>query len=142
LNNSPHAQGRLLLVSNRVIKTERWSENCQIEELHGLTDDEAELLFSELLEAKGVVEKVPPAKRRDIAHRLAGNPRALKTLVSGLRTDTLDDLLSASLDLLQPGDVVLNPRLLEDFERELIERALPKLDDELLKFMRWLSVHR
>jgi glycosyltransferase involved in cell wall biosynthesis/tetratricopeptide (TPR) repeat protein len=142
LNNSPHAQGRLLLVSNRVIKTERWSENCQIEELHGLTDEEAELLFSELLEAKGVAEKVSQEERRDIAHRLAGNPRALKTLVSGLRTDTLNDLLSASPDLLQPGDVVLNPRLLEEFERELIERALPKLDDELLKFMRWLSVHR
>src|SRR5215213_101805 len=142
LNNSPHAQGRLLLISNRVIKTERWSENCQIEEVQGLPDQEAEAFFTELLESKGVAEKVPPEKRREIVHRLAGNPRALKTLVNGLRTVSLEDLLSASPDLLQPGDVVLNPRLLEDFERELIERALPKLDAELVKFMRWLSVHR
>jgi glycosyltransferase involved in cell wall biosynthesis/tetratricopeptide (TPR) repeat protein len=142
LSNSPHAQGRLLLISNRVIKIERWSENCQIEEVQGLPDAEAEALFTELLESKGVAKKVPPEKRRKIAHLLAGNPRALKTLVNGLRTDSLDNLLSASHDLLQPGDVVLNPRLLEDFERELIERALPKMDAELLKFMRWLSVHR
>src|SRR5205085_2363018 len=60
LNNSPHAQGRLLLISNRFIKTERWSENCQV----------------------------------------------------------------------------------EDFEREVLERALPRLEADLLKFMRWLSVHR
>ena len=60
----------------------------------------------------------------------------------GLRTDTLDDLLSAAPDLLKPGDVVLDPGLVEDFEREVLERALPRLEADLLKFMRWLSVHR
>ena len=45
LNNSTHAQGRLLLISNRVIKTERWSENCQVEEVQGLPDQEAEALI-------------------------------------------------------------------------------------------------
>lgn len=142
LNNSPHAQGRLLLISNRVIKTERWSENCQVEELRGLPDQEAEALLSELLELTGLAEKVPQEKRREIAHRLAGNPRALKTLVNGLRTESLQDLLSASPDLLKPGDVVLAPELVEDFEREVLERALPKLEADLLRFMRWLSVHR
>src|SRR5205085_7808066 len=100
LNNSPHAQGRLLLISNRFIKTERWSENCQVEELQGLPDQEAETLFTELLESQGLDAAVPPGRRREIVHRLGGNPRALKTLVIGLRTDTLDDLLSAAPDLL------------------------------------------
>ncbi len=142
LNNSPHAQGRLLLISNRLIKTERWSENCWIEELGGLPDQDAEALFTELLESKKVAEKVPQERRREIAHRLAGNPRALKTLVGGLRTESLEDLLSAAPDLTKPGDVVLAPELVEDFEREVLERALPKLEADLLRFMRWLSVHR
>src|ERR1700674_3708013 len=77
LNNSPHALGRLLLISNRVIKTERWSENCQVEEVQGLPDQEAELLFTELLESQSLEEAVPPGRRREIVHRLGGNPRAL-----------------------------------------------------------------
>ena len=142
LNNSPKPQGRLLLISNRSIKTERWSENCRIEEVRALADTEAELLFSELLESSGLAMKVPQEQRRTIAHRLGGNPRAIGTLVYSLRTDSLSDLLSAAPDLLKPGDVVLDPHLVEEFERELLERALPKLEADLLKFMRWLSVHR
>ncbi|HKR01524.1 MAG TPA: ATP-binding protein, partial [Pyrinomonadaceae bacterium] len=110
LNNSPHAQGRLLLVSNRVIKTERWSENCQVEEVQGLPDQEAESLFTELLESQGLEAAVSPERRREVVHRLGGNPRALKTLVVGLRIDTLDDLLSAAPDLWKPGDVALDPK--------------------------------
>jgi glycosyltransferase involved in cell wall biosynthesis/tetratricopeptide (TPR) repeat protein len=142
LNNSPHSQGRLLLISNRLIKIERWSENCQVEEIKGLPDEEAEALFTDLLESKGLGEAVPLERRREIVHRLGGNPRALKTLIVGLRTEALDDLLSAAPDLLKPGDVVLDPGLVEDFEREVLERALPRLEADLLKFMRWLSVHR
>ena len=142
LNNSTLPFGRLLLISSRSIKTERWCETCEVQEIRGLPDQEAEVLFTELLESKSLGEKVPPEQRRAIAHRLSGNPRALKTLVTALRTDSLTDLLPEAPDLGKPGDVVLDPRLLEDFERELLERALPKLDANLLKFMRWLSVHR
>ncbi len=142
LNNSPHPRGRLLLVSNRLIKLERWSENCKIEEVRGLPDQEAETLFTELLESKGLEEKVPPEQRRAIVHRLSGNPRALKTLVTALRTDSLTHLLLETPELGKPGDVVFDPRLFEDFERDLLERALPTLEANLLKFMRWLSVHR
>ena len=142
LGNSPNPQGRLLLISNRFVKTERWCENCCIEEVKRLDDLDAEALFTELLESSGLSEHVPESRRREIAHRLGGNPRALKTLVACLRTDSLDNLLSAAPDLFEPGDVVLDPQLVEDFERELLERALPKMEEELLKFMRWLSVHR
>jgi glycosyltransferase involved in cell wall biosynthesis/tetratricopeptide (TPR) repeat protein len=142
LNNSRNSRGRLLLVSNRSIKPERWCENCRTEEVRGLVDLEAEALFTELLEASDLVAAVPLTRRREIAHRLGGNPRALKTLVGALRSDCLDDLLSSAPDLWKPGDVAIDPQLVEDFERELLERALPKLDAELLKFMRWLSIHR
>lgn len=142
LNNSPSPRGRLLLISNRSIKLERWCESCDIEELRGLHDKEAETFFSELLEAKGLNDKVPPKQRRPIVHRLSGNPRALKTLVYALRTESLCDLIPEAPDMKQTGDVVLDARLLAQFERELLERALPKLEVHLLKFMRWLSVHR
>ena len=142
LNNSMLPLGRLLLISNRAIGTARWCESCHVEEVRGLPDQEAEALFTELLESKGLGEKVPPDQRRAIVHRLSGNPRALKTLVYALRTDSLKDLIPDAPDLKQTGDVVLDPRLLEEFERELLERALPKLEANLLKFMRWLSVHR
>ena len=142
LNNSPNPQGRLLLVSNRSINPQRWCENCCTEEVRGLADREAEGLFNELLESSGLAAAVPLTRRREIAHRLGGNPRALRTLVGALQSDSLDDLLSAAPDLWKSGDVLIEPRLVEDFERELLERALPKLDADLLKFMRWLSVHR
>ena len=142
LNVSILPLGRLLLVSNRSIKTARWCENCHVEELRGLPDQEAEALFTEILESKGLQEKVPLERRRAICHRLSGNPRALKTLVTALRTDSLVDLLPEAPALGMVGDVVLDARLLEDFERELLERALPKMEASLVKFMRWLSVHR
>jgi glycosyltransferase involved in cell wall biosynthesis/tetratricopeptide (TPR) repeat protein len=142
LNEYPKLRGRLLLVSNRAIKVERWCANCRTEQVRGLADEEAEALLSELLMSSGLEAQVPPARRREVAHRLGGNPRALKTLVSSLRTDSLDNLLSAAPDLSNSGDVMLDQRLIEDFERQLLERALPKLDADLLKFLRWLSVHR
>ena len=143
LNNSSDVKGRLLLISNRSVRPARWCENCLIpKEIKGLPDSEAEVFFSELLDSSGYAEAVPLERRQEIARRLGGNPRALKTLVGSLRTDSLDELLSAAPDLMKTGDVVLDPRLIEDFERELIERALPKLENDLLKFMRWLSVHR
>ena len=142
LNNSPNPHGRLLLISNRAVKTARWCESALNEELHGLPDAEAEELFAELLESQNVAAKVPAEKRSEIVHRLGGNPRALRTLATSLRSETLDRLMSAAPDLSTSGDVVLHAQLVQEFEQELLERALPQLETDLLKFMRWLSVHR
>ena len=142
LNNSPNPRGRLLLISNRAIKSARWCESGLNEELRGLPDTEAEQLFSELLESQGVAAKVPAEERRDIVHRLGGNPRALRTLATSLRSEALSALMSSAPDLSTTGDVVLHAQLVEEFEQELLECALPKLEADLLKFMRWLSVHR
>jgi hypothetical protein len=56
--------------------------------------------------------------------------------------DSLDRLLSGTPDLLKQEDVVLDVGLVEAFERQLLERALPKLEADLSKFLRWLSIHR
>jgi len=142
LNNSNSHVGRLLLISNRIVKKARWCEECNIRELKGLTDSEAAVFLLELLNSKGLSSKVPTERLAEISHRLGGNPRALTTLVSSLVYDSIEDLLSLAPDLFKPGDVKLDPDLVEDFERELIERTLPNLEGELLKFMRWVSVHR
>lgn len=142
LNNSNRPAGKLLLISNRAVKKARWCEKCVIQELKGLTDSEAAAFLNELLKLKGLTLKVPTERLEEICHRLGGNPRALATLVSSLFYDSLEDLLSLAPDLFKPGDVKLDPGLVEDFERELIERTLPYMEGDLLKFMRWVAVHR
>ena len=142
LNNSPRPAGRLLLISNRSIKKARWCEKAVSKELKGLTDTEAAAFFQACLASKNLSAKVPEERLAEIGHRLGGNPRALTTLVESLKYCSLEELISLAPDLFKRGDVTLNPDLVEDFERELIERTLTNLDSELLKFMRRLSVYR
>ncbi|MBI4681008.1 MAG: toll/interleukin-1 receptor domain-containing protein [Nitrospirae bacterium] len=142
LNNSNRPAGRLMLISNRSIKSARWCESCITKELKGLTDPEAESFLLELLKSKGLTSKIPAERLKEIGHRLGGNPRALKTLVASLMSESLEDLISLAPDLFRPGDVALDPALVEEFERELIERTLPYMEVDLLKFMRSLAIHR
>lgn len=142
LNNSPRPTGRLLLISNRSIKNARWCEKAVSRELKGLANIEAAGFLRECLAVKELSDKVPEDRLMEIGHRLGGNPRALKTLVENLKYDSLEELISLAPDLFKPGDVSLNPDLVEDFERELIERTLSSMDGELLQFMRRLAVYR
>ena len=142
LNNSSRPVGRLLLISNRAVKKVRWCERCDIQELKGLTDSEAAAFLADLLKSKDLTPKVPAERLEEICHRLDGNPRALITLVENLAYDSLEELLSLAPDLFNTGDVEINHDLVEDFERELIERTLSRMEGDLLKFMRWIAVHR
>lgn len=142
LNNSVRPAGRLLLISNRYVKTSPWCERCVIKELNGLTDSEAANFLQELLKSRNLTSKVPTERLEEISHRLGGNPRALMTLVGNLICDSIDDLFPLAPDFFKPGDVKIDHDLVEDFERQLIERTLSRLDVDLLKFMRWMAVHR
>lgn len=142
LNNSSRPAGRLLLISNRAVKKVLWCENCVTKELKGLTDTEATDFLYGLLKSKDLTAKVPTERLEEICHRLDGNPRALATLVESLVCDSLEDLLSLAPDLFNTGDVEINHELVEDFERGLIERTLSRMEGDLLKFMRWIAVHR
>jgi len=143
LNNSSRPAGRLLLISNRAVKKVPWCENCVTKELKGLTDTEATDFLYDLLKSKDLTAKVPTERMEEICRRLDGNPRALTTLVESLVCDSLEDLLSLAPDLFNTGDVeIINHDLVEDFERGLIERTLSRMEGDLLKFMRWIAVHR
>lgn len=142
LSNSHSPAGRLLLISNRSIKNARWCEKAISKELKGLTDSEAAGFLESYLASKNLSEKIPTTRLEEIGHRLGGNPRALKTMVESLKYFSLEELISLAPDLFKPGDVKLNPDLVEDFERELIERTLSCMEGKLLRFMRWLAVYR
>jgi tetratricopeptide (TPR) repeat protein len=142
LNNSHRAAGRLLIISNRSIKNARWCEKAVSKEVKGLSGKEAAGFLHAYLASKELSNKVPEERLEEIGVRLGGNPRALKTFVESLKYYSLDELISLAPDLFKPGDVTLNRDLVEDFERELIQRTLSNIDDELLQLMRKLSVYR
>ena len=142
LNNSARAEGRLLLISNRSISIERWSEKCPIHEIKGFSNDEAATFLAQVLEEKGLASRVPTERLEELGRRLGGNPRAIRTLVGSLKSDTLEDLLPAIPSLESIGDVVLAKELLDKFERDLIARTIPNLGDDVASFMRWLAVNR
>lgn len=142
LNNSPAPKGRLLLISNRAVTTAPWCENCASRRLDGLRDEEAAALLREQLDRDRLAAKFPLDRITEIGHRLGGNPRALITLVKSLVSDTLDELISLAPDLFKPGDVTIDHSLVEKFERDLIERALPRLHDDLVSLLQFLAVHR
>jgi tetratricopeptide (TPR) repeat protein len=142
LNSSATPKGRLLLISNRTINIALWCESCVSRRLDGLTDKEAADLLREQLDRDGLTAKFPLDRMTEIGHRLGGNPRALITLVKSLAYDSLEELISLAPDLFKPGDVAIDHSLVEQFERNLIERTLPRIDDDLTTLLRFLAVHR
>lgn len=142
LNGSATPKGRLLLISNRTINIAPWCESCVSRRLDGLADKEAADLIREQLDRDGLKAKFPLDRITEIGHRLGGNPRALITLVKSLAYDSLEELISLAPDLFKPGDVTIDHSLVEQFERNLIERTLPRIDNDLTTLLRFLAVHR
>lgn len=142
LNSSAVPKGRLLLISNRTVNIAPWCESCASKRLDGLTDNEAADLLREQLDRDGLTAKFPLDRITEIGHRLGGNPRALITLVKSLAYDSLEELISLAPDLFKPGDVTIDHSLVEQFERNLIERTLPRIDDDLTTLLRFMAVHR
>jgi len=142
VNNSPGTKGRLILITNRMTNEDRWCESSKPIVLEGLSDSEAGDFLYKALNSKGISEKVPSDRLNEIGHRLGGNPRAIKTLVAGLISESLDDLMSLYPSTLELGDVKIDPLLLEQFERGVIERTLSNIDGGLLKLLRFVSIHR
>lgn len=142
LNNSVRAEGRLLLISNRTIEIDRWSEKCAIHEIKGFSNEEAASFLTQALEEKDLVSRVPQQRIEELGRRLGGNPRAILTLVRSLIYEDLDQLLPAMPRLEDIGDVRMESELLDQFERQLIARTIPNLGDEVAAFLRWLAVNR
>ena len=142
LNNSPGSEGKLLLISNRIILQDRWNEGCVVKDLQRLPDVEAAAFLSDYLVERNVTNRVPRGRLIEIGRRLGGNPRAIKTLVASLIHFNIDELVSEMPEELETGDVKIDPQLLERFEHGMISRAIDRLGAEEIQFMRWIAVNR
>ncbi|WP_434048549.1 MULTISPECIES: glycosyltransferase [Sorangium] len=139
LAERPADSGFLLLVSNRD-PAPSWTERVRVVQL--LPPDEIADAVSIVLGALGAgnaAERFPEARQAEVTRRLGANPRALSFLGHLLRTFPLDDLLgSAEPEPSAPVD----RQLVEEIERRLVTKAEVGLGDEVIAFLRDLSVLR
>ncbi len=142
LNNAAGSEGKLLLISNRATTQDRWSEGCVVKNLKKLSDYEGSDFLRECLIERDLLNRIPNSRLVEIAGRLGGNPRAIRTLVGSLFHFSIDELLSALPERNALGDVTIDQHLLEQFERALISRAMDRLGENELQFMRWVAVNR
>lgn len=142
LNNAAGSEGKLLLISNRATPQDRWSEGCVVKNLKKLNDSEGSDFLRECLIERDLLNRIPNNRMVEIAGRLGGNPRAIKTLVGSLFHFSIDELVSAMPERNALGDVTIDHHLLEQFERGLISRAMDRLGEKELQFMRWVAVNR
>jgi hypothetical protein len=89
LRNRPALRGRLLLLSDVAIESERWSEAFPTKELRALDPGEAIALLSDRLSEKGELGDIPEARKSDIVRVLGFNPRAIETLAAALAFESL-----------------------------------------------------
>ena len=135
-------QGRMLLLTNRRVAREKWSEAYEIRTLPGLTVEEAEQLLEFQLESESRGDDVPAERRRDVVNWLGRNPRAIRVLTGALAEDPLDYLISLNPESWEARDRNASPALLRSLEEQLLKRSLNKLDVESVSFLSQLAVYR
>lgn len=137
------AKGRILLLTNRLVERARWSEVFEKISLDGLDIDDGTVLLSQLLASAGREEEVPPEDRPSVVRWLGGNPRALGLFVASLTFSSLEELVSINPDRWEyPEELSVSPELIQNIERQMLERILGKLDGEFRNGLRQLSVFR
>lgn len=143
LNSHIKSKGKLLLVSNTVIKTSSWNQNIYRCELNCLTRKEATDYFISHLIESNIQHKVSTDRIPEIIRRLGYNPRAIETFIeSGLRYDSLEDIMTLSPKLFQSGDAYSSLELVAELEQILLSRSLANLTKEENRFVQFLSVYR
>ncbi|MFM0380083.1 glycosyltransferase [Paraburkholderia strydomiana] len=141
LKSRPNLPGRLLLLSDRLVERERWSESFAIRTLNALTPQEAKALLEDRL-ATNAVDDVPDERKADLLRVLGYNPRAIETLVTSLVYEPLDEIVGNDPGLWEVQDREVAPEFLAKLERQLLERTLAHLDELHLKRLTMLAVHR
>jgi glycosyltransferase involved in cell wall biosynthesis/tetratricopeptide (TPR) repeat protein len=142
LGQRANSQGRLLLLTNRRVGRERWSEPYEIRTLPGLTVAEAEQLLESRLANEGRSEEVPLDRRRDVVNWLGRNPRAIGVLVEALAGDPLDYLINLNPESWEARDRDVSAELVRSLERNLLERNLDRLEPSVATFLYQLAIYR
>lgn len=135
-------QGRLLLLSDRVVERARWSEGFPIRTVDKLTEKEAQQLLDDRLQFVGQAGAIPSDRKQDIIRALDCNPRAIETLVATLSYEPLDEIIGSNPGLWAVRDREVSRDFLKKLEHELLERTMSHLDPLHRERLLRLAVHR
>lgn len=124
--------GCLWLVTNRELDA-GWLEPFAAFQLEAPVEiQDAGRIVVEATGAGEADERFPAARRTEVVRRLGFNPRALHLLGTLLRTHGLEDLLGDAQDV--PA-TPLDPALVEQLEKRLLDRAREGLDAGTLRLL-------
>ncbi|ARI82858.1 tetratricopeptide repeat protein [Microcystis aeruginosa] len=135
-------KGRILLLTNRLVERASWSEPYAIRTLNGMSPDDGVELLESLAKEDDRLDEIALERRYEVVKWLGGNPRAIKLLVRNLAYEPLDDLIGIQPEIWEMDDQEISADLVEDLERQILEKALNQLSDEDLLGLYRLSVHR
>ncbi|MGB0561969.1 MAG: AAA family ATPase [Spirulinaceae cyanobacterium] len=135
-------KGRVLLLTNRLVKRARWSEAYEIRRIQGMEIEDGVQLLNQLLEETEQLDEIPESRRSDVVAWLGGNPRAIRVLTGSLQYGSLDELIGLSPELWETKDRYVSEELVEELEGELLERTLSQLSETYNQNLNQLSVHR
>lgn len=134
--------GRVLLLSDRVIERDRWSEVFPIKPLNAPSISEAVELLIDRLKTSGNSDAVPLERTTDLVRVLGQNPRAIETFAAALTFESLDELIGHEPSMWEVDDRAMSPEFLKALERSLLERTLSHMEPLELKRLSMLAVHR
>lgn len=134
--------GRLLLLSHHRLERAEWSRSLTLLELKPWSQTEGAAFLRETLQSQGRGDQVPVARDEELALVFGNNPRALCILVESLAEDRLEELVSVLPEAWRMEDRQLDRALLEKLERELVKRILERLDEDRMRLLCLIAVHR
>ena len=142
LRNRPKLEGRLLLLSDRLVENAKWSEWIPKRTLTKLEPEEAIEALENKLKDSGLELVEALGRKQELVKSLDYNPRAIESLVGALAYDSLDEIYGSKPGLWDTGDRVVSREFLHALERDLLERTLKHLDMAYQKKLWRLAVHR
>lgn len=137
-----NSAGRLLLLTNQSLADGPWLEGVEIHKLTGPKLEDAVEILDSLLSARGLEKEIPPDKRKDVVLWLGRNPQAIRSLVSCLEGDTLEELIRLDPDAWELRQDVVSPKLVAKLEAYFLDRTIDRLDAEALLLTELISVYR
>jgi tetratricopeptide (TPR) repeat protein len=142
INRRSTVPGRLLVLTNREVQPDDWTEGTRSRVLPSLDTDDGVALLEQLLQSRDRMDAVDAHRRPDVVRWAGGNPRALTLVAGALRDQTLDDLIGVHPQAWEFRDRVVSDALLRDLEAKLVLRVTTHLSADAHRLLRAASVYR
>jgi tetratricopeptide (TPR) repeat protein len=142
LRNRPALRGRLLLLSDRFVEQDRYSEWIPRRTLRELAPEEAAEMFDARLKEVSAVVEIPWERKTRVLKTLHFNPRAVEALVGRLQSSTLDQIIADHPGLWGTEDPQIDRGFLKNLERDLLQQTMNEFSEIGQKRLWRLSVYR